>query len=111
MTRTRVAPGIYKDATGLSAEVAVRTRPHLRRKGKRFPAGTQIRDIKRWQERTRVELRGGDDLPERGTLAQDVARYPGARQAPGQNTGTVLGTAGPAYRVVVHDEHLSTRDL
>ena len=57
MTRTRVAPGIYRDSHGIAAEVAVGTRPNLKRKSKRFPAGTRIRDIKQWQDRTRVALR------------------------------------------------------
>lgn len=54
--RTRLAPGIYRDTIGLAAEVAIGTRPHLKRKGKRFPHGTPIRQIKQWPERTQRQV-------------------------------------------------------
>ena len=74
MTRTRLAPGIYRDASGIAAEVAVGTRPRLNRKGKRFPPGTTIRDIKHWQERTRIELRDVPNKP-KGSLTKDIDTY------------------------------------
>ena len=74
MTRTHLAPGIYRDTGSLFAQAAVGTRPHLRRKSKRFPFGTSLKTIKAWQERTRVTLRG-TATTERGTLAHDVDRY------------------------------------
>ena len=50
-----------------------RTGPRPREK--RFPAGTALRTMKRWQEDQRAELRREELRPARGTLAADMPRY------------------------------------
>src|SRR5205823_2373070 len=46
-----------------------------RPKEKRFKPNTALRDMKRWQEGTRAELRRQDLRPAKGTLADDVEQY------------------------------------
>ena len=71
------APGIYRMDNGSYRVIARvgdrRTGP--RPKEKRFPAGTALRRMKRWQEDQRAELRRQDLRPARGTLAEDVEHY------------------------------------
>ena len=70
-------PGIYRMDNGSYRVVARvgdrRTGP--RPKEKRFPAGTALRVMKRWQEDQRAELRRQDLRPARGTFADDVEQY------------------------------------
>ncbi len=71
------APGIYRMDNGSYRVIARvgdrRTGP--RPKEKRFPAGTALRVMKRWQEDRRSELRREELRPVRGTLTADVERY------------------------------------
>ena len=75
--REVVAPGIYRMDNGSHRVVARvgdrRTGPRPREK--RFPAGTALREMRRWQEDTRAELRRQDLRPAKGTLASDVVHY------------------------------------
>jgi integrase len=75
-TRTRIAPGIYDDATGRAAKVKVGTHPDCLERERRYPAGTSLRTIQRWQNETRTELEKQLETPAaRGTFAADVLRY------------------------------------
>ena len=72
-----LAPGIYRMDNGSFRVVARvgdrRTGP--RPKEKRFPHGTALRAMKRWQEDQRAELRRNDFRPAKGTLSDDVEQY------------------------------------
>jgi integrase len=72
-----LAPGIYRMDNGSYRVVARvgdrKTGP--RPKEKRFPAGTALRVMRRWQEDQRAELRRENLRPVLGTLAADVERY------------------------------------
>ena len=72
-----IAPGIYRMDNGSFRVVARvgdrKTGP--RPKEKRFPKGTALRDMKRWQEDQRAEMRRQDLRATKGTLAEDVDRY------------------------------------
>lgn len=72
-----LAAGIYRMDNGSFRVVARvgdrKTGP--RPKEKRFPAGTALRAMKRWQEDQRAELRRQDLRPAKGTLADDVEQY------------------------------------
>ena len=72
-----LAPGIYRMDNGTFRVIARvgdrKTGP--RPKEKRFPAGTAVRTMKRWQEDQRAELRRQDLRPVLGTVAADVERY------------------------------------
>src|SRR5580704_8375775 len=72
-----IAPGIYRMDNGSYRVVARvgdrKTGP--RPKEKRFPAGTALRVMKRWQEDQRAELRRENLRPVLGTLAADIERY------------------------------------
>ncbi len=63
--RKRLGEGIFRDATGLSAVVAVR---ELQRE-KRFPLGTALEELRAWRKRTRVDLEAIAPRATRGTLA------------------------------------------
>lgn len=72
-----ISPGLYQMDNGSYRVVA---RVGDRKKGprpkeKRFPAGTALKTMKRWQEDQRAELRRLELRPALGTLAADVARY------------------------------------
>ncbi len=69
--RTRVAKGIYSDRHGLSATVKIGK--HQREK--RWPSGTSLRELRTWQDRTRVELRQRHPQTARGLFAHDADRY------------------------------------
>lgn len=72
-----LAPGIYLMDDGTHRALARvgdrRTGP--RPKERRFPAGTSLRVMKRWQEDQRSELRRENLRPARGTLAADIPAY------------------------------------
>ena len=67
-TRTRIAPGIYRDACGLAATVKV---GKLQRE-KRFLSDTSVKTIKSWQNETRVALGKLAPTATRGTFAADA---------------------------------------
>ena len=73
--RTRVEPGIFRDAAGLAAVVKVDGRQRERR----FPLGTDLRKLRDWRRRTRaaleLDLALPDDAPRPTTLADDIATY------------------------------------
>lgn len=74
--RTRLGQGLWADQYGLAAVVKV----GRIQKEQRFPPGTDLEDLHRWQHRTRAELHDekperGTDAPIRGTLKADAARY------------------------------------
>lgn len=72
-----ISPGIYQMENGSYRVVARvgdrKTGPPP--KEKRFPAGTALKAMKRWQEERRAELRRTQLRPALGTLAADVQRY------------------------------------
>lgn len=72
-----VAPGVYlmdNNTFRVIARVGDRkTGPAP--KEKRFPPKTALRDMKRWQEEARSEIRRETLRPVKGTLAADVPRY------------------------------------
>ncbi len=72
-----LSPGIYRMDNGSYRVIARvgdrRTGP--RPKEKRFPTGTALRVMKRWQEDQRAELRRQDLRPVRGTFADDAEHY------------------------------------
>jgi integrase len=57
-TRTTIAPGIRRDASGLEAEIKV----HGQRRFARFPADAALEEIHAWQEKERKKLRAVDPL-------------------------------------------------
>lgn len=70
--RIRIAKGIYRDRHGLAAIVRVRPHPQLE---KRFPFGTAMKLLQRWQNEERVRLGAIAERAGRGTLKADVQRY------------------------------------
>jgi site-specific recombinase XerD len=72
-----VEPGIYHMENGSYRVVARvgdrKTGPPP--KEKRFPKGTALRDMRRWQQDTRADMRRQDLRAAKGTLADDVDRY------------------------------------
>lgn len=72
-----IAAGIYELDSGSFRAVARvgdrRTGPPP--KEKRFPVGTSLREMKRWQENERAELRRTALRPVLGSLAADIERY------------------------------------
>jgi len=69
--RVRVAPGIYRDAIGLSAQLMVRGN----RIEKRFPKDTPLRVVKDWRDSQRLAARAACTERRPGTLGEDVRRY------------------------------------
>lgn len=69
-SRTRVAPGIYKDRWGLAATVKVKG---IQREI-RFPPGTALKTIRARRDELRVSLRTLPD-GDRHTLSHDAERY------------------------------------
>lgn len=69
--RRRLVTGIYRDAHGLAAVVAVGGK----QLEKRFPVGTPLREMQDWRERTRADRLDEHPTPERHTLAADIRRY------------------------------------
>ena len=70
--RTKVEPGIFRDAAGLAAVVKVGGRQRERR----FPYGTDLRVLRDWRRRTRAALELDialpADAPRPTTLADDI---------------------------------------
>lgn len=77
--RTRIAPGVFSDAIGLSAVVKIGSGKTGTQKEKRFARGTSLKEIRDWQSATRAALakkRGRSVKGQtRGTLAADVQTY------------------------------------
>lgn len=69
--RLRVAAGIYRDGRGLAAVVKVG--PVQREK--RYPLGSDLHDLKQWQETTKATLKRKQPLTQRGGFERDAKRY------------------------------------
>lgn len=69
--RRSIAEGISRDRYSLTARVQVGDR----RVEKAFDRDTPIREIQKWREETRVQLRADTPRVVRGTLAAEVPRY------------------------------------
>lgn len=69
--RERIAKGVYRDQWGIAATVKV---GKLQRE-KRFPSDAGLKEIKNWQDETRVALRKIAPTTQRGTFAADAERY------------------------------------
>jgi integrase len=70
---TTIAPRVYQDQWGITAQVEVAPFKPI---SKRFPRETDLKEIQAWQLRTRADLL--DEKPQplaRGTLAADVPRF------------------------------------
>ena len=70
-----VAPGIYRDAIGYRAVVAVGSGQTRVQREHRFPRSATLRQMKAWQGDTRSELRKKRPRANAGTLKHDVTRY------------------------------------
>jgi integrase len=77
--RISLGDGLYQDATGLSAIVAVGGGAKRRTREKRYPLGTDLKTIRDWQKVTRGALVKLN--PERGTFAEDVQTYLAAKRS------------------------------
>jgi integrase len=73
--RKRIATGIYQDANGYEAMVAVGSGKRRREKWKRFPRGTNLREIKDWQGEKRLAFNRTRPKGPSGTLAGDIERF------------------------------------
>ena len=62
-TRIRLAPGIYQDAHGLSAVVAIGSGTTCIQREKRFAPGTPLAKLTEWQAQMRRTLRAGQAVP------------------------------------------------
>ncbi len=69
--RVKLATNIYQDASGISAQVCV----NRQRKEARFPLGTSVREIQRWQARWTATFEKSTGPSLRGTIGRDRARY------------------------------------
>lgn len=69
--RKRLGRGIYRDKGGIAGVVTV----HGLRREHRYPLGTALDDIRKWQEQTRAALLKKRPAAARGTLAADTERY------------------------------------
>jgi integrase len=69
--RKKIASGVYEDSSGIAAIVSV----HGRRKEKRYPKGTPLKELRRWQADMRSALQGLASPAHRGTLTAEVARF------------------------------------
>lgn len=106
--RQRIAIGVYRDAIGIAAYAHAAGK----RREKRFPRDTPLKDIRAWQDDTRRTLRR--DRAARaslaGTLAGDVALYLGglsgtARRDAANLLGHWVRVLGPCQRdaLTIHD--------
>lgn len=85
-TRTRVAAGIYRDATGY--EVAARVARQAR--WKRFPPDTELRAMRAWQDDTRSALRKTTPTGAGRRLRDCVADYLGRQPAGPSKTNRAI---------------------
>jgi integrase len=69
--RTRIAPGVYRDAIGIAARVELRGH----RREHRFPRATPLHVIRAWQDETRRALALLPPRAGRHTFAADAERY------------------------------------
>ena len=65
----------WTTAPTVSSPVSATGRLAHHRREKRFPVGTSLREMKKWQENERAELRRAALRPVLGTLAADIERY------------------------------------
>lgn len=72
-TRLRIAEGVFRDASGLAAVVKV---GNLQRE-KRFPLGSNLKDLKKWREDTQALLRKKRPQAPRRGFETDARRYVG----------------------------------
>jgi len=77
MVVAAVASGVYRLDDGSYRVVAYagNSRVDQRRKEKRYPAGTGMREMKRWQANVRATFQRDGLRVQRDTLAADVPRY------------------------------------
>lgn len=88
MTRTtqreRIAPGIYRDAYGISIIVTVKRTPHETRYALNTPLDElkvkQAEELAYWRRCAMDDVTAEPSKPERGTLAGDFARYLATRK-------------------------------
>ncbi len=75
--RIRIANGIYRDQKGCSAVVAIGSGDGRRQREKRYPKGTDLDVMRRWQAETRLTLltSAAARRPSKDTLAADVHAY------------------------------------
>jgi site-specific recombinase XerC len=74
--RIRIATGVYRDGTGLSACVQVGTSDRAKREEKRYPLDSDLTEVQRWQRRTRQRLMArSTPAPPRGSFSSDIDRY------------------------------------
>lgn len=69
--RVKLAPNVYQDGSGISAQVCV----NRQRQEARFPLGTALLEIQRWQSRMVAKLERTHGPSLRGTLGRDRLRY------------------------------------
>lgn len=76
-TYRRLGAGIYEDEAGISAQVAIGTRPNLLREQTRFDRGTDLTIIRAWQRSARAALQkmASAGVVRRGTLDADMLEY------------------------------------
>lgn len=76
-SRVRIANCVYQDATGISAVVNLRVNGELRSKEARFPLGTDLARIQKWQRRAKARLivRAPKAKATVETLSTDIDRY------------------------------------
>ena len=72
-----VATGVYKLGDGSFRVVAYagNSRVNQRRKEKRFPAATGMREMKRWQANVRASFQRDGLRLQRDTLTADIPRF------------------------------------
>jgi integrase len=75
MKRRTLAPGVYEDASGITARVRRGSGAQQAVAQERFPRGTSLKVIRAWQVRARAKLAKRRSGAARGTLRAGVAEY------------------------------------
>jgi integrase len=77
MAPKTLGPGIQKDRRGFRVFVKVATGVpgRMRLRTKRFPKTATLTEMRQWREDRRTEARALRQVPQRGTLAEDIDRY------------------------------------
>src|SRR5687767_11396854 len=110
--RKRIASGVYLDSSGYEACVIVGSGSRRREKWKRFPRGTNLREIKDWQDDRRLAFRRTRPKGPSGTLAGDVERflrqYAGTPSAAAKRSHLLAWVQdyGHMRRSAITDEHV-----
>ena len=73
--KRRLATGIVRDRYGIEARVAVGSGETRRSRFRRYPAATNLKEIKAWQDEVRAQLKLARGTVARHTLAHDAKRY------------------------------------